>query len=344
MKSLPFLLAFLSSVTIAVAQTEKAPFLTRSFGKNSFKQVSVSTSGGSIEVTGSDNAEPHIEVYIKGSSGIGELSKEEIQKRLDEYYELSIDVANNQLTASAKTKQNNIDWKKGLSISFKVFAPKAVNTDLKTSGGSIHLADLSGDQQFKTSGGSLHVGNITGNIQGKTSGGSITVKNSEGSNIDLNTSGGSIHADNCKGDIKLNTSGGSLDLSNLKGTIKAATSGGSVHCLGINGELTVHTSGGSVSLSDHVGSLAASTSGGSINATIKELGKFVTLSNSGGNVNLILPENKGLSLDLHGDKIKTDRLNNFSGTADDDKVSGTVNGGGVPITVKASSGRVTVKL
>jgi DUF4097 and DUF4098 domain-containing protein YvlB len=337
-------LFMLAGFTIAAcAQDNKEPFSTRSLSNESIKDVHVRTSGGSIAVTGVAS-DARIEVYVQPSNGMfNSLSKEEIQKRLDEDYELTISVANNQLTATAKQKKDFNNWKRALSISFKIFVPKTVNTDLATSGGSIRLAGLSGKQNFKTSGGSLSVDDITGSINGKTSGGSITVKNA-GSNIDMATSGGSIRAENCNGTILLNTSGGSLNLNNLQGNIKARTSGGSIHGNSIKGELVAHTSGGSVSLNDISGSLETSTSGGSVHADLKELGQYVTINNSGGNISLTLPENKGLNLKLYANKIRTDGLKNFNGKADDDEISGTVNGGGIPVTVKASSGHLNIKM
>ena len=340
-------LFILLTITVAVCAqpgANKEPYMTRSLSNESVKNAVIKTSGGSIAVTGVTASEARIEVYVQSSNGIlGSLSKEEIQKRLNEDYELSISVSNNQLTAIAKTKPGFNNWKRGLSISFKAYIPQSVNTDLNTSGGSIHLRKLTGNQDFKTSGGSLTVEEVNGKINGRTSGGSITAKNC-GNTIDLSTSGGSIHAENCNGTIDLSTSGGSLHLDNLQGTIKANTSGGSVNCNSIRGELSAHTSGGSVALNDFSGSVETSTSGGSINATIKELGKYVTISNSGGNVNLTLPENKGLNLKLYANKIKTDGLKNFTGKADEDEISGTVNGGGIPVTVKASSGRLSIKM
>jgi hypothetical protein len=50
------------------------------------------------------------------------------------------------------------------------------------------------------------------------------------------------------------------------------------------------------------------TSGGGIDIEIKELGKYVKVSNSGGHIDLQLPKDKGVDLDLSGGKIKTDQL------------------------------------
>jgi hypothetical protein len=326
------------------AQTNDEPYQTKSLASEAIKNVKVETSGGSISVTGVSNSEARIEVYIRGNNGKDKnLSKEEIQKRLDEYYDLNISVSNNKVTAIAKPKQRNMDWKKGLSISFRVYSPQAVSTDLNTSGGSIALKNITGSQDFATSGGSLKIENVGGEIIGRTSGGSIDVENAK-DKIDLSTSGGSIHASNCNGNLKLSTSGGSLKLSDLTGQIKASTSGGSVTGNMIRGELSAHTSGGSIRLEDLSCSLETSTSGGHIDVSLNELGKYVTITNSGGNINLRIPNNKGVDLKLRGDKIKTTTLTNFSGTVEDDEIDGKLNGGGIPITVRAGSGRIDLAM
>ncbi len=87
-------------------------------------------------------------------------------------------------------------------------------------------------------------------------------------------------------------------------------------------------------------SLDASTSGGNIDVDIKEPGKFIKLSNSGGNITLQIPKDKGFDLRLYADKIKTDQLNNFSGSADDNSITGKINGGGIPVHVDAGSGHI----
>lgn len=336
-----FLLTFITALGFSVIAQDKTPYMTKSLSSESVKSTEVQTSGGSISVTGVNSAaETKVEVYINGNNGKNEISKEEIQKRLEQY-DLTVAVSNNRLTAIAKPKERNMDWKKGLSISFKIFVLKNTSTDLSTSGGSISLTNLTGDQKFTTSGGSLHIDNVGGNVDGRTSGGSIDLKNSR-DDIDLTTSGGSIKASNCDGKLRLTTSGGSLNLNDLKGDIKASTSGGSVNGKNISGELVTHTSGGSIHLYELACSVEATTSGGGIDVEIKELGKYVKLSNSGGGIDLLLPKGKGVDLDLSGNRIKTDQLGNFDGKIEDDSLQGKLNGGGVSVKVRSSSGRISL--
>jgi hypothetical protein len=322
------------------AQSDKTPFMTKSLSNESIKDVEVETSGGSISVSGV-TSDARVEVYITSNNN-KQLTKEEIQQRLNDKYNLDISVANNKVTATARVKGKITDWKKALNISFKVFVPRNVSTDLSTSGGSISLNNLSGTLKFSTSGGSLDLDNVGGTVDGRTSGGSIDVRNSK-DDIDLSTSGGSIDAKNCEGKLRLSTSGGSLDLKDLKGDIRATTSGGGIHGSDISGELIAHTSGGSIHFSDLSCSLETSTSGGSIDVSITELGKYVKISNSGGNIDVTLP-NKGLDLDLSANKIKTGMLNNFSGKASDEELNGKLNGGGVPVRIDAGSGKISLSL
>lgn len=336
------LLILLSAAAIQ-AQTSDEPFLTKSLSQESIQDIYARTSGGEIAVSGVNSSDARIEVYVTRSSNRGpSLSKDEVQKRLDDDYDLTVSVENNKLTAIAKPKESNMDWKRALNISFKVFVPQKVSTDLSTSGGGITLTNLSGTQDFSTSGGGLKLDGLNGKIHGRTSGGGITVSNSN-DDIDLSTSGGGIKAENCSGTIKLTTSGGPINLNTLKGNIEAGTSGGGVRGSDISGELVARTSGGSVQLRNLTCSVEAHTSGGNMEVAITQLGKYVRVSNSGGNIHLEVPGDKGLDLALRADKIKIDALNNFSGQQDEHRVTGKMNGGGIPVDVR-TSGSISLAL
>jgi hypothetical protein len=338
------LLFFPCALLKAQFQADKQPFLTKSLAGESISNVEARTTGGNISVTGTSQTEARVEVYvIPNNSRSNSLSKEEIQKRLDEEYELSVSVVNNKLSAIAKPKNKNMNWKRSLNISFYVFVTKNVSSDLTTSGGNIKLSGISGTQAFTTSGGNLDVDNITGKITGRTSGGNIHLSNSK-DDIELTTSGGNIDAENSDGKIKLVTSGGSVTLKKLKGNIKATTSGGNIDGEFISEELNTHTSGGNVSLHDLSCSLETSTSGGNIDVEIKELGKYVKIDNSSGTIDLQMPGDKGIDLKLKAGKIKTSTLSNFSGDVEDDRIDGKLNGGGVPVKVKAGSGKINLVL
>ena len=338
-----YLLQVASTTSIIAQNKTEVPYSVQSLSAASIKNVAVKTSGGSITVIGGNNSEARVEVYVRANNSNDKLSKEEIKKRLDELYNLNITVSNNKLTATAEPKDRNMNWKNAVSISFKIFASQNLETHLSTSGGSISLKNLSGSQDFTTSGGSLSVDNLSGKVNGRTSGGSIHVANSK-DDIDLTTSGGSIHAENCDGNLHLSTSGGSIHLANLNGNIKANTSGGSINGEDIEGELSTSTSGGSINLSDMACSLETGTSGGNIHVAMKSFGKYLKITNSSGSVTLQIPNNKGIDLRLSGNKVFAPSLANFDGKVENDEVRGKLNGGGIPVTVSASNGRVSLTM
>ena len=336
-----FIVACQSVVALAQDNENKTPYMTKSLTGDAISSVVVNTSAGGIEVSGSSSQQPRVEVYIKGNNN-RELSKEEIKRRLDEDYDLSVTVNGHEVTAIAKTKHHFDNWRNQLSISFKVFVPEQVSTDLKTSGGGIRLDHLKGNENFSTSGGGLKIDYLSGMIHGRTSGGGIDVSNSS-ENLDLQTSGGGITAKNCRGNIKLNTSGGGIRLEDLDGDITAHTSGGGIEGNDIKGELITSTSGGGISLSRMNCTLDASTSAGSLYAQMEHVGKYLKLSSSAGNVDIELPAKQGLDLNLRGDRVNSHQFNGFNGDWDKDHVRGTVNGGGAPVNADASSGNINVK-
>ena len=305
MKAIKTLLtaSLLAFSVAAVAQNDK-PYLTKSFPAAGFTTLKVETSGGSLTVLGQNAGEARIEMYVRGNNG-DNLSDAEIKDRLERYYQVNIDKDATTLTAIAKRiNDNNWNWRNQLSISFKVFVPMNVSSDLHTSGGSIDLSNLSGDQKAVTSGGSINLENLKGNAVVRTSGGSIEVANITG-NLDAVTSGGSIRANGNLGNSKLKTSGGSIRLSSVSGSLEAHTSGGSIH------------------------------------ADIASLGERLSLSTSGGSIEVKMPMDKGMDLDLKGNKVQI-AMNNFNGVVEDDHVQGKLNGGGIPVSMRTSGGRVRI--
>ncbi|MBB3058886.1 DUF4097 family beta strand repeat-containing protein [Mucilaginibacter gotjawali] len=337
-----FIVACQSMVALAQDGDNKTPYLTKSLAGDAINSVIVSTSAGGISVSGATGQEPRVEVYIRGNNG-HQLSKEEIAKRLEKDYDMDILVNGHELSAMVKNKHNFTNWRESLSISFKIFVPEHVSTDLKTSGGGISLDHLQGNENFVTSGGGLELRSLSGSVHGHTSGGGIDVSNS-GEDIDLSTSGGGIIAKNCSGKIRLVTSGGGLILEGLKGDINAHTSGGGIEGSNIEGELVTGTSGGGIDLKHMRCSLEAGTSAGDLTAQMDAVGKYVKLNASSGGIRLSLPVKQGLDLEIRGEGINQhpQNISGFTGNWDKHHINGSVNGGGIPVNAHAE-GYIDVK-
>ena len=344
MKKYLILLAITTTSLAVNAQnkSDKEPYLTKTFSSENITSVVSKTSGGNISVSAVDPSQSRVEVFVWQNGNRGNvISPDELKTKIANDYNLDISIDNGKLTATATPKYRITNWKKTLSFSFKIYVPENVSTKLETSGGNIVLTGISGDQDFTTSGGNLDLNGLSGKVKGRTSGGNISLENCK-NNLDLATSGGNIDAQNSTGNITVATSGGSILLDNLSGNIKARTSGGNIDGKTIGGDLLAQTSGGNISLLALECSLKTSTSGGNIEVSVNKPGSFISISNSAGKVNLTLPKNTGMDLKLSAMKITAENLENFSGKNSKDEIDGTVNGGGIPVNVEVSGGKINL--
>jgi DUF4097 and DUF4098 domain-containing protein YvlB len=72
------------------------------------------------------------------------------------------------------------------------------------------------------------------------------------------------------------------------------------------------------------------------------LGKYLDLSTSSGGISVKMPMSNGIDLDLRGNRVNVGSLSNFDGTIEKDRVVGKLNGGGTAVTMRASSGSVSI--
>ncbi len=294
-----FVLLLFVSPMVHAAINADSPYLTKTFNLST-GSLYVSTSGGSIKVEGGSGNVVKVEMYVKSSKH----SDEKIKEMLEEDYEVKIGQSGSRIEAVAKRLGTNWNWN-GISISFVVYTPKNFACELVTSGGSLNLSGVSGSKQLmRTSGGSIHAENISGELDVDTSGGSIHVGQLNG-NLHANTSGGSINLSEIKGNINANTSGGGIQINNVQGEVYATTSGGSItaNITKLEKQLVLKTSGGSVNATIPSGlSLNLDLRGNRVNTSLNNFsgesksdrvrgtvnggGILVELATSGGSVNL----------------------------------------------------------
>lgn len=301
----------LAGLILAVAVTgrsETEDHLQKAFNVTPGGKLVVDVNVGSIEVTASDRKDVAIDVFRKADArgnGGADREKAELQK-----HEVTFTQEGNNVTVRAR-RLKETDSVKNMNLNFRyvIQVPAKFDADVKTSGGSIKIADLSGNLKAHTSGGSLKFAHIRGPIDGHTSGGSIDLANSEGK-VSIKTSGGSIKIDKHKGDVLAKTSGGGISVADVEGQVQASTSGGSV----------------SASLAKITGECRLETSGGGINVAVPgNAAVDIDAKTSGGSVHSDLP---------------------VTTTASEKKRSalqGKLNGGGTPLFLRTSGGSIHLK-
>lgn len=284
---------------------EGEPYQVKEFTVSSPGNLSVRTSGGSIEVSAHESNVVRVEMFVR-KSGRWIRPGDADAKEILEEFDIDISQSGSSVSAIAERHGSFNNWfGNSASISFTVYVPEKMSCRLNTSGGSIRLAGVTGGQDLKTSGGSISMNSITGSVEAKTSGGSINVER-------------------------------------YNGTLNAGTSGGSINLSDARGTMDVHTSGGSIKLNNIGGSIEASTSGGGIHANVNDLTKYLRLKTSGGSITAVVPSGLGLDLDLKGNRVNT-KLVNFNGEAEKDRIRGQMNGGGIQVVMSTSGGSVNLE-
>jgi len=298
--------AFLITLMIFSLESFAAdPYLKKQFKISGNAMLDVETSGASVSVTGGNGNEIDVEMYVK-------LNGEEMSPgnpdvdRLLENYTIAIDQSGNTVSVKVKGK-NNTNWKRGerLNLSFKIKTPTEISSEFQSSGGSISIYGVQGNQSVGTSGGSIRVAE---------SGGKVSTR----------------------------SSGGSFSLEEFMGDVDVETSGGTVKVNGMTGVLSVNTSGGSVNIENISGSIRANTSGGSIKASLLRIDEDLNFRSSGGSITVIIPDGIGLDLNLRGGRVNT-KLPNFSGEIKRDLIVGKLNGGGPLLSMESSGGSVNLE-
>lgn len=343
MKKIALAIVFAALCFVSNAQpgSPKDLYLTKSLKDASFNKINAETSHGNIHVSATSASDSRVEVYVRANYNGRNLSKEEIQNKLDEYYSIDISVSGDLLTAIAHHKKDIPNGQTSLSISFAIYTAKNTATHLRTSHGDVELLGLAGSQDVSTSHGNIHLEDITGKLTGQTSHGDISIEGSK-DGIDLRTDHGNIDATDCEGTTKLITSNGDIQLKKQKGKITAGTSHGNVSGNNIQGDLTATTSHGDVTLRDLSCSVETSTDHGNIDLSVTNITGDIISSNSSGDISLKLPKGKGLDIDFRAKAVNIDAVENFSGSKEKDSMKGTLNGGGTKVKAKTDHGNVSL--
>ena len=103
MKALNAIFFFLFISFVGMAQKDEKPYMVKTFSASAIKNLKMNTSGGSLSVMGTTDAEARIEVYVRGNNWNENISKEDLEERLKNY-ELSVSQDGNAIIAFAKNK------------------------------------------------------------------------------------------------------------------------------------------------------------------------------------------------------------------------------------------------
>ena len=200
----------------------------------------------------------------------------------------------------------NDDDRRKVRVNFRIAMPRKFNLDLRTIG-SARVGDLDGTVKAVMKGGSIQFRNVTGPVTARTDGGSISLR-----------------------DV-----GGDLD---------ATSNGGSVAAGRVNGKVVARANGGSVAIDEATDAIDAKAAGGSVAAYIsKQPRSDSKLIAEAGNVELRLPESIAVNMDASCSAGRLSSDFSLNGHQDENRLKGTINGGGPLVMVRASAGNIYIR-
>ena len=198
------------------------------------------------------------------------------------------------------------DDRRKVRVNFRIAMPRKFNLDLRTIG-SARVGDLDGTVKAVMKGGSIQFRNVTGPVTARTDGGSISLR-----------------------DV-----GGDLD---------ATSNGGSVAAGRVNGKVVARANGGSVAIDEATDAIDAKAAGGSVAAYIsKQPRSDSKLIAEAGNVELRLPESIAVNMDASCSAGRLSSDFSLNGHQDENRLKGTINGGGPLVMVRASAGNIYIR-
>lgn len=174
-------------------------------------------------------------------------------------------------------------------------------------------------------------------------GGKIELSNVDGTHV-LKTAGGDILIESTTGEVKAYATGGNIRGDDVRGIFFAQAVGGNIDLNSMSGESRFRVTGGNLSMHRINGTVIGETMGGGIVGDILSVMHGIDLTATGGNIELSIPGLAGMTMTVRGNRVAVNRLRNFQGEIKSNSISGTLNGGGLPIKLRSAGGIVDLNV
>lgn len=200
------------------------------------------------------------------------------------------------------------DLMRNVSIDYEIVVPEGTSLDVNTGSGDLEISGLNGGVEATTGSGDVELSDIGGDVAARTGSGDII-------------------GENIAGEIEANTGSGDVELSQTaQGDVSIATGSGDVELTGIRGGLQIGSGSGDIEVEG------------------EPLDRWNLASSSGG-ISLRLPDGFGFDLNVETSSggIDIDYPITMQGAMRRNRIQGEVNGGGIEIQLRTSSGSVTIE-
>lgn len=318
--------------------------LSKSWPAEGIARVEVQTLFGDVSLQGYGGEEIQVELIGKFYGWQFWAANRSLQDALD-HYDLVFEKRGNALYIQTTLKSGLQHWLHAMGMKFRIMVPQSrfVETNIHLEAGNIRLEHCKGKHQLRTGAGNLRLERVSGEAQGRTAAGSVDIRHCK-ANITIKSAAGALEARHCEGLLSLSTAGGTIELQHIHGKVHVESSAGSIEATDVEGSLYAHTAAGTIELKDIKGAVNASTPLGSIEAEILLPSEYLYLETLAGRIDIRMPFNQGMDLELTGANVRIPRLEHFEGARDQQRIEGKYLGGGMPVKIQARAGSIKVRM
>jgi hypothetical protein len=175
----------------------------------------------------------------------------------------------------------------------------------------------------------------------------VEVRVPRGTRLDLNTGDGNIDVRSLAASAHLATGDGNISVKDMEGNLTTSTGDGNITTSDFSGDITASTGDGNIEASGRFGQVDVHTGDGQVELVAQqgsEMSGSWSVRTGDGRVTLHLPSDMAADVDLHtGDgEIDLGLPVTVVGRAND-RVQGSINGGGELVQVRTGDGSITIK-
>jgi hypothetical protein len=158
------------------------------------------------------------------------------------------------------------------------------------------------------------------------------------------TLAGNVEAYHIGGEIKLESRAGNISAEGLFGSMKLETRAGNIRVDSLIGDATLQTRAGNIHIKPSDAHIKAQTSAGNINYSRGNSFRSAELETRIGNIDISLPSDATVDVDLRATVVEFPRELSFSGDKDGRSIKGKVAGGGPQIKASSRLGNVNLHI
>jgi hypothetical protein len=213
-------------------------------------------------------------------------------------------------------------WVRRLDVTVHVNLrlPTHVEADLRVPGGEIDIADLKGHVDLKVMGGPCRAHNLEGTLDVRAESSDVSIDGFSGEQIIARVAVGSLTVNDVQAHtMTLRSVAAPVTLTNVEGSTTLTANSTSVEIEALKGPVTARCQGGDCTY----------TGAPTHDAELTVVGSTLTLR---------LPSDHPADLTMIGDTLSLDEAFAFEGDRADHEITGHLNDGGHPLTLRAIGG------